>query len=217
MAQKPLTVFEKMNTPEVKQAFLSRKEGSYSLSEEEVAMLKDYILSDKCDEDIRRLLNGEFFFSIPVSSFLRKKNSQRKRVIYRFKLEEKLLMQYMAFVLHDFDHIYEDSVFSFRLGKHISQIFADIRKEDLSSTHWVLKTDIHSYGDNVQPEILADMLDEIFLENDPLLCSFFRKLLTRGRFFCPSTAEDRDLRRRGAASPSPDSCNATARKPTVLP
>lgn len=183
MTQNNLTVFEKMNTPKVKASFLSRKEGSYSVSEEEFALIKDYILSDKCQTDIERLLDEDFFFSIPNMSYLRKKNTQRKRIIYRFRPEEKMLMQFMAFVLHDFDHIYEDSVFSFRIGKHISQIFSDVGRKNLSSTHYVLKTDIKSYGDNVQPEILADMLDKIFLEKDPKLCSFFRKLLTRGKFY----------------------------------
>ncbi len=183
MTSSDLTIFEKMNTPQVKQAFLSRKENSYSVNDEEFAQLKDYILSDKCSSDIQRLINDDFFFSIPHQSFLRKKNSQRKRIIYRFHPQEKMLMQFMAFTLHDYDDIYEDSVYSFRLGKHISEIFSDIRKKNLSATHWVLKTDIHSYGDNVQPEILSDMLDDIFMEHDPKLCSFFRKLLTRGQFY----------------------------------
>ena len=190
MAVKTLTVFEKMNMPETKEAFISRKENSYSVSEEEIAMLREYILSEKCDSDIRRLMDDDFFFSVPSRSYLRKKNSQRKRLIYRFGLEEKMLMQYLAYVLHDFDHIYEDSVFSFRLGRHIAQIFNDIRKKNLSNTHWVLKTDIHSYGDNVQPEILADMLDDLFKEEDPVLCSFFRKLLTRGQYYWGGKLEE---------------------------
>ena len=189
MTNNTLTVFEKMNTPETKEEFLSRKEGSYSVSEEELSLLQEYIRSDECTRDIQRLIDGDFFFSIPSMSFLRKKNTQRKRIIYRFSLEEKMLMQYMAFVLHDFDHIYEDSVFSFRLGRHISRIFRDIRKNNYSNTHWVLKTDIKSYGDNVQPEFLADMLDDLFMEKDPALCSFFRKLLTRGQYYRGSKLE----------------------------
>ncbi len=183
MATMSLTIFEKMNTPEVKQAFLSRKEGSYNISEEDFPLLKSYILSDQCSSDIQRLIDDDFFFSIPKMSYLRKKNSQKKRIIYRFLDNEKMLMQFMAFVLHDFDDIYEDCVYSFRLGKHISEIFSGIKKKDYGSTHWVLKTDIKSYGDNVKPELLADMLDDIFLENDPKICSFFRKLLTRGKFY----------------------------------
>ncbi len=88
-----------------------------------------------------------------------KKNSKKKRIIYRFLPEEKMLMQLMAFVLHDYDDIYEDSVYSFRIGKHISQIFSTIRKRNLSTTHWVIKTDIRSYGDNVDPKLLSEMLE----------------------------------------------------------
>ena len=178
-----LTIFEKMNAPEVKQAFLSRKDNSYNIDEDEFALLKEYIMSEKCNNDIKRLLDDDFFFSIPTMTCLRKKNSQRKRIIYRFNLEEKMLMQLIAFTLHDYDHLYEDSVYSFRLGKHISEAFSVIRKKQLSTTHWVLKTDIKSYGDNVNPELLADMLDDIFLKQDPKLCSFFRKLLTRGKCY----------------------------------
>jgi retron-type reverse transcriptase len=182
MNQKLLTVFEKMNTPEVREAFLSRKEASYNIGEESFSLLKNYILSDKCQSDIQRLMDNDFFFSVPCKTYLRKKNSQKKRIIYRFLPEEKMLMQLMAFVLHDYDDIYEDSVYSFRIGKHISQIFSSVRKRNLSTTHWVIKTDIRSYGDNVDPKLLSEMLDEIFMEKDPVLCTFFRKILMRGEF-----------------------------------
>ncbi len=98
-----MTVFEKMNTPQAKQAFLSRKENSYNTSDEELAQLKEYILSDKFSSDLRRLMDGDFFFSVPHRSKLRKKNSQRKRIIYRFLSEEKMLMKFIAFTLHDFE------------------------------------------------------------------------------------------------------------------
>ncbi|ETP72526.1 Retron-type reverse transcriptase [Lachnospiraceae bacterium JC7] len=177
------TVFEKMLSPEVRDAFLLRKEGSYNISPEELAELKEYILSDKCKTDIKRLCNRDFFLSIPHRTLLKKKSSQKKRTIYRFLAEEKMLMKLMAFVLHDYDDIYEDSVYSFRIGKHVSRIFYDIRKNDLCNTKWVLKSDIKSYGDNVQPGILADMLDALFKDTDPDLCWFLRTLLMRGRFY----------------------------------
>ena len=117
------TIFDRMLDIKVRHAFIERKENSYSISEQELDELKSFILSSDCVRDILRLKEGDFYFAPPRRTKLRKKDSNRRRIIYRFALNESIILKLMAFVLHDYDHLYSDSLYSFRIGRHISRIF----------------------------------------------------------------------------------------------
>ena len=178
-----MTVFEKMLSAEKKQAFLDRKNASYGISEEEILELNTYITSEEIDADIRRLMEGDFFFEIPTMIRLRKNNSNKRRKVYRFPAKERMLMQYMAYVMHDYDYLYSKSLYSFRIGRHISDIFYEISRNSYAVNDWVLKGDITGFGDHVDPEILCEQLRDIYEKDDPQLLGFFQKLLLRGEFY----------------------------------
>lgn len=178
-----MTTFEKMLSREKREAFLKRKESSVRVTDEEIALLSGYVLSDACTADIRRLMEGDFFFRIPKLTRLRKGHSNRRRLIYRFADEEAALMKYMAFVLHDYDGLFSDHLYSFRIGKSVSQIFREVSRCRAAEKYWVLKGDIRGFGDHVDPEILCGQLEEILGKDDPQLMCFFRSLLLRGRFY----------------------------------
>ncbi|MCR5544361.1 MAG: hypothetical protein K6F55_09470 [Eubacterium sp.] len=178
-----MKVFEKMLTLERREAFLNRKDKSFNITDDEFEELNKYIMSDECTSDITRLDSGDFFFSIPDMIRLRKGHSDKRRTIYRFPDKEKMLMKYMAFVLHDFDYLYSDSLFSFRLGKTVCEIFRDLTRLRCAETDWILKGDIKGFGDNVNPEILCSQLEEFFGQEDPKLVWFCKCLLLRGEFY----------------------------------
>ena len=178
-----VSVFDRMLDMEKREAFLERKKSSYNAVEEEIEQLEAYILSDRCTDEILRLKEGDFFFKPPELTMLRKKNSTRKRRIYRFRDNESMLLKLMAFVMHDFDYLFSDSLYSFRLGMHISGIFNTVNKEGYNRNCWVLKTDIHSYGDNVDPDILSVQMKALLAEKDPTLFAFLEKLVCRGEYW----------------------------------
>ena len=178
-----MTTFEKMLENDRKNAFIERKETSLNTSEEEILELKKYIFSEECDADIRRLMDGDFFFDIPVAIYLRKGHSNKRRRVYRFLPKEKMLMQYIAYVMHDYDEeLYSSSLYSFRIGRHISEIFSTISKLKCNETDWVLKGDIKGYGDHVDPVILCEQLRALYEKDDPQILYFFERLLLRGEF-----------------------------------
>ena len=178
-----VSVFDRMLDMDTRRAFIERKRSSYNVSEEEAAQLEAYVMSDRCTEEIQRLRNGDWFFEPPALTMLRKKNSTRRRRIYRFRDNESMLLKLMAFVMHDFDYLFTDSLYSFRLGRHISGIFETVSKEGYNRDCWVLKADIHSYGDNVDPEILSAQLEELLGGSDPVLSGFLRELVCRGEYY----------------------------------
>ena len=176
-------VFDKMQNPDTVAAFLKRKESSYNVSSDEYLQLSDYLTSPDYLKDVNRLAAGDFFFDAPRILRLRKGHSDRRRIVYRFNNNNSMLMKMMAFVLHDYDNLYSDSIYSFRIGRHIAELFRKVTELDCSRKCWVLKADIKSFGDHIDPVILVKQLDDIFGESDPALCSFFRSLLLRQEYY----------------------------------
>ena len=176
-------VFDKMLDSEIKAAFLNRKEFSYNTSSADFDQIREYIMDSRYEDDVRRLADGDFFFDAPERIRLRKSHSDRRRIVYRFNDDNANLMKMMAFVLHDFDHLYSDSIYSFRIGKHISDLFRNVTDLGCSKTCWVCKADIKSFGDNIVPEVLVDQLKDIFEESDPKLFGFFTSLLLRKEYY----------------------------------
>ena len=127
-------VFDKILDRNVRKSFLLRKESSYNTSEEELAQLNNFILSDECTRGIERLRDGDHYFDIPRLIRLRKINSDKRRQVYKFHDDESMILKLMAFVLHDYDDLFSDSLYSFRLGKHVSEIFNTIRRNGFSVT-----------------------------------------------------------------------------------
>lgn len=177
------SIFDRMLDIKVRQAFIERKENSYNTTEAEIEELKSFIFSSDCVRDILRLKEGDFYFDPPRLTRLRKKDSNRRRVVYRFGLHESIILKLMAFVLHHYDYLYSDSLYSFRMGKHISEIFRTLKKNDYGSTHWVIKADIKSYGDYLVPEILTRQIRQLFEKEDPIFCDFMTFLLERGCYY----------------------------------
>jgi hypothetical protein len=178
-----IRVLDKMIERETREAFLERKRSSYNTKDSEIGELERYILSDDCERDIERLRQRDFYFEAPRRVLLRKKNSDKRRAVYRFRPEESMIIKLMAFVMHDHDYLFSDSLYSFRIGRPIAGIFRHIRKQGYNRTHWVLKTDIHSFGDNVDADILMEQLTDIYKDKDPDLLWFFDRLLTRGEYY----------------------------------
>ena len=178
-----MTVFEKMLSQEKRDAFIKRKNESFNTDDEELALIEEYIMSEKCTKDIECLMKGDFFFEVPTLIKLRKNHSNKRRNIYRFQVRERILMKYMAFVMHDYDYLYSESLYSFRMGKRITEIFSTISRLNCTETDWVLKGDITGFGDHVNPKILCDQLAMLYEKDDPKLLEFFKKLLLRGEFY----------------------------------
>ena len=175
-------VFEQMADPEVRKAFLEKKELHATPNYEEFGFIKSYLLSDECTEDIKRLQSGDYFLAIPRRFRIRKIASARRRICYSFPLREKSLLKLMAFVLMSYDNIFSDSLYSFRKAKNLRHFFRKLRKVDFYREKYVLKTDIHAYGESVDQDILLDILRPIF-EHDPDFYSFLNWFIKRNQFY----------------------------------
>ena len=180
LTDEKLSMFDKMKRADFRAAFMEYK--NIRLDNEEIRQqTEEYVMSEKCVEDINRLQAGDYYFSIPIRRMIPKNNSNKKRIIYRFSEDETALMRLMAYALQGMDDLFSDGLFSFRRGVSAKDYFRIRKDNPLIKDCYAIKADIKSYGNSLNIEILTGKIRSIF-ENDPAVRDFFTWLLNRRVF-----------------------------------
>ena len=176
-------IFEEMKNPERKAAFLrKRREAAFS-DPKEVDAMAAYILTDRFDADLQRLIEGDWYFDPPTLILLRKGQSNRKRKVYRFTDENKILLQFLTFMLMEhYDDRFPDALYSFRKNNTTGRLFRSIRSSDPHREKYVIKADIHSFGESIDPEVLDEKL-KMWLSDEPEVHRFIMWLITRNVYY----------------------------------
>ncbi|MCR5452982.1 MAG: RNA-directed DNA polymerase [Lachnospiraceae bacterium] len=175
-------VFDKMLSSEYKERFIEKKNNKFGLNEDYKQLIKAYIYSEECDKDIIALKNGDYFLPPPKQHYVRKSHSTKRRKVYSFRDNSRYILQYMAFVLMDFDHLYVPYLCSFRTDNRTKSFFKTLRKFDPHRELFVMQTDIHDFGGSVDQDILLDIVRPLF-EDDPEFMAFLSWLMTRNQFY----------------------------------
>ena len=176
-------IFEEMKNPERKAAFLRRRGEAVNSDPAEVEAMAAYILTDRFDADLQRLIEGDWYFEPPSLIFLRKGKSQKRRKVYRFTDENRILLQYLSFMLFDrYDDRLPDTLYSFRKNKPCWQLYRSVRRSDPRREKYVIKVDIHKFGESIDPGILEGKLKR-WLSDEPEVCSFIMWLITRNVYY----------------------------------
>lgn len=123
-------IFEEMKHPERKDAFLRRCREAVNSDPAEVEAMAAYIMTDRFDADLQRLTEGDWFFEPPNLILLRKGKSQKRRKVYSFTDENRIILQYLAFMLlNRYDGQLPDSLYSSRKNKPYWQMYRTVRKK----------------------------------------------------------------------------------------
>ena len=147
-----------------------------------IAQMEDYLNSPAYEADVRRLMAGDYYLSIPEKKMIPKRYTNRKRTVYRLEDNEMTLLRIMAFCLHDYEGLFPEEVYSFKKGisarNFIDKICADQRFQEM----YVAKTDIIEYGNSIDAKILISLLEKHLKERDVQAFAFFSWLLSRQTF-----------------------------------
>ena len=144
--------------------------------------LAEYVRSDDCTADLERLVAGDFDFPLPHQVKLRKSHSTRRRILYIYPERQNMLMRYIAWLLHRYDCIFSDNLYSFRLKLSTADLFHKLSTHNYCRKYWVVKADVHDYGHSICPQKLLPQLQDIMGREDPGLMAFLNYLLTRDTF-----------------------------------
>ena len=176
-------IFEEMKRSDRKAAFLRKRRESVNSNAAEVESMAAYILTDRFDEDVQRLIDGNYYFEPPTLILLRKGQSNRKRKVYKFTDENKILLQYLTFMLMErYDARFPKSLYSFRKDNPTGKLYRSIRRDDPHREKYVIKADIHSFGESIDPEILDGKLKQ-WMSDEPRVYAFIMWLITRNVYF----------------------------------
>lgn len=182
MGETKVTFFERMMLMENRELFLRERAERYERDVEEYLQLCAYLISDKCTEDIQRLIDGDYTWPLARMSLLRKFGTTKRRAVFVYPDDQRFLLMYLSWHLHCFDDIFCESLYSFRTRHTPAKLFKKIKKRKLHTTHWAVKTDVSSYFNSIDPERLVVMLREHIGTREPELVDFMSELLLRGEF-----------------------------------
>lgn len=178
-----MKIFEEMLSDLVIDRFIKHKEVKlkYSKDSDEFIKMKNYLKSDEYKNDVNRLVNGDYYISVPRRIKVKKINSSKRRVCYLFKDKEMYLFKLMTYVLMYYDYLYEDSLYSYRKFQSHRDFFKKLKSVDRYRKLYVLKIDIRGYGESLDQDILLDKFKTIF-KDDPDYYNFIHWLLKRNKY-----------------------------------
>ena len=144
MSDAKQTLFERMLPMENREMFLRERAERYEREVEEYLGLCSYLISDRCTEDIQRLIDGDYTWPLARMSLLRKFGTTKRRAVFVYPDDQRHLLMYLSWHLHCFDDIFCDSLYSFRTNQKPAALFKIIKKRKLHTDHWAVKTDVSS-------------------------------------------------------------------------
>ena len=176
-------IFEEMKSAGQKAAFLQKRREAVNSEAAEVESMEAYLLTERFNSDVQRLIDGDYYFDPPTLILLRKGQSNRKRKVYKFTDENKILLQFLTYMLMEkYDSRFPDSLYSFRKNNPTGRLFRAIRLDDPHREKYIVKADVHSFGESIDPGILGEKLRP-WLSDEPELCSFIMWLVTRNVYY----------------------------------
>lgn len=176
-------IFEEMKKAENKKAFIEKKSLSLSMNDQRLREISDYFFSDRIDSDLDRLIAGDYYMERPKLVMLRKAGSNRRRKVYSFAIDDRSLLQYMVYmVMEKYDERYSPNLYSFRKENNQLYLFRSIIRNDPQREHYIIKADIHSYGETINTDILDVKLKE-WLKDEPEFHRFIMWLVTRNEYY----------------------------------
>ena len=171
-------VLDKLNEPYVWEQFFAYKEASRHTTKKELKALREFIEGKGYKDIASRINDEELIFALPKKSYINKKGSSKKRVVYIFPYAEKTVLQLICYLLGSYDKEFCDNCYAFRMKRSVKDAALDIRKIPQLKHKYAAKLDIHDYFNSIPTERLIEKL-KAFIDDDPKLLNFLVKLYSR--------------------------------------
>ncbi len=116
-------------------------------------------------------------FPYAERTVLNKKGTDKKRVVYMFPGEAGIVLKYLSFRLHEYDDVFADNLFSFRMNRGVKRAVSDLLSVPGLSDKYVYKLDIHDYFNSVDVERIIPLIERAIGADQPGLCAFLKDFL----------------------------------------
>ncbi|MBO5609293.1 MAG: hypothetical protein J5929_02805 [Eubacterium sp.] len=176
-------LFEEMITQEKKDAFMEKRKIKTKYEKEFVEFTENYIYSEEFDNDIKRLINKDYYFDLPTCFLIRKSLSNRRRKVFKFNDKEKIVLQFLNYLLiRKYNNIFSDNLYSARIENRTRNLFTKIKNLDPERKLYAVKSDIHRYSESIDLDILEKQLWK-YCSDEPEFIEFIMWLMRRGKYY----------------------------------
>lgn len=173
-------IFDEMRKHETRARFAAHRE--QAIGEKRCKKEQAYVFSESCTQDIERLAAGDFWIAPPEEKPIRKNFGGKKRILYLFAPEVRMLMSYMAFVAGEqYDALFPDNLYSFRKHRDVVSLTRQIRRIGHLDEGYKVRADVQAYFNSIDEEKLVEITDRVFA-GDPPFAQFLHWLLLRREY-----------------------------------
>lgn len=141
--------------------FLAYKLNSVKLRKAQREDFSKYILGREYRELVQGLIHSPSL-SLPEMKVINKSGTTKKRIVFTFSREENYLLKMIAWLLHNYETIFSDNLYSFRSNTGVKKAITKVSKTIDLANVYSYKVDISDYFNSVEVEpVLALVKDKL--------------------------------------------------------
>ena len=140
--------------------FLENKIAGNTCSDREKEDFRRFVKNRMYRNITKKIQAGEYRFSIPRKKSISKAGTDKRRIVYSFTRKENMVLKMMAYLLHRYDRIFADNLYSYRKDIGVKQAIRRITGVDGLERKYCYKADIHDYFNSVKLEKLLPILED---------------------------------------------------------
>lgn len=166
---------EKLNDNLEWNKYLNSKLNKNFLTKKEKKELESFISNKEYSTIVNSIINNNYIFSTAKKHIISKNHSNKKRIVYNYTLEEMYVLKYIAYLLYDYDYLFNKNLYSFRKKTGVKTAIKNISKIKNIKNMYGYKVDIKNYFNSINtPKLLQELKVDI---KDDLLYKIFDELL----------------------------------------
>lgn len=170
-----MSLLHKLKDENYWEQFLQSKIESGHFSSREEKEFRDFIDNKKYLPIVEKILSNESF-ALPKMVEINKRRTGKKRTVFIFNHEENMVLKLLAHLLHDYDYLFSDNLYSFRKNISVKTAIGTLLSSIKKSSLYSYKVDIHDYFNSVDTDSIIKLLEETF-EEDIELLNFIKSIL----------------------------------------
>ncbi len=110
---------------------------------------------------VTEMRSGRYSFTMPRKRSISKAGTDKRRTVYSFSRRENVVLKMMSHLLHRYDVIFSDNLYSYRRDIGVRQAVSKLLKTENLGRKYCYKADIHDYFNSVDVEKLLPMLERV--------------------------------------------------------
>ena len=136
------------------------------ISNKEKEEIKEFVSNKKYIDITKKIYKHNYKFSIPNKHMINKNHGSKKRVVYTYTNEEMHILKYIAYLLYEYDYLFNKNLYSFRQVIGVRDTVNSITHTKNIKNMYGYKVDIKNYFNSINKDILLNNLKDDIKDKD---------------------------------------------------